>query len=275
MSELETIHTYDLTHYDNMMSRVQEVMPRVMESSESFGKSSSQLKTVTLDITDLTDVGAAKHILASINRTRQALKESEIAVRRKRLDLTRKQAAIETATGFDVDEILIDITELESQLEDTMSAQRGAVRKLAYLIEQYDSICQRLGVDVITEAMYEADQGKYHVMRAFSQGLAAARARGGTIDEGNFIYFQDLGVNGAAAQREMTAYFEAEQQVLNGGQVPTFDMQKAWLEAVAEKFAGEVSRYAISRGFVPVVPSLFSLNKHWSPNDYRNLCAKP
>lgn len=258
MSELETIHTYDLTHYDNMMSRVQEVMPRVMESSESFGKSSSQLKTVTLDITDLTDVGAAKHILASINRTRQALKESEIAVRRKRLDLTRKQAALETATGFDADEILIDITELDSQLEDTLAAQRGAVRKLAHLIEQYDSICQRLGVDVVTEEMYEADQAKYHVMRAFSQGLAAARARGGTIDEGNFIYFQDLGVNGAAAQREMTAYFEAEQQVLNGGQVPTFEMQKSWLEAVGEKFAGEVSRYAISRGFVPVVPEIFA-----------------
>ena len=258
MSELETIHTYDLTRYDNMMSRVQEVMPRVMESSESFGKSSSQLKTVTLDITDLTDVGAAKHILASINRTRQALKESEIAVRRKRLDLTRKEAAIETATGFDVDEILIDITELESQLEDTMSAQRGAVRKLAYLIEQYDSICQRLGVDVITEEMYEADQAKYHVMRAFSQGLAAARARGGVIDEGNFIYFQDLGVNGAAAQREVTAYFAAEQEMLNNMQVPTFEMQKNWLEAVGKKFAGEVSRYAVSRGFVPVIPEVFA-----------------
>jgi len=258
MSELETIHTYDLTRYDNMMSRVQEVMPRVMESSESFGKSSSQLKTVTLDITDLTDVGAAKHILASINRTRQALKESEIAVRRKRLDLTRKEAALKDATGFDVDEILIDITELESQLEDTMAAQRGAVRKLAYLIEQYDAICQRLGVDVITEEMYEADQAKYHVMRAFSQGLAAARARGGSIDEGNFIYFQDLGVNGAAAQREMSAYLQAEQEVLNKGQVPTFEMQKAWLDAVGEKFAGEVTRYAEYRGLRPVIPEVFA-----------------
>jgi len=258
MSQLETISTHDLARYDNMMSRVQEVMPRVMESSESFGKSSSQLKTVTLDITDLTDVGAAKHILASINRTRQALKESEIAVRRKRLDLTRKEAALETATGFDADEILIDLTELESQLEDTMAAQRGAVRKLAYLIEQYDAICQRLGVDVITEEMYEADQAKYHVMRAFSQGLAAARARGGSIDEGNFIYFQDLGVNGAAAQREMSAYLQAEQEVLNKGQVPTFEMQKTWLEAVGEKFAGEVTRYAEYRGLRPVIPEVFA-----------------
>ena len=139
-----------------------------------------------------------------------------------------------------------------------MAAQRGAVRKLAYLIEQYDAICQRLGVDVITEEMYEADQAKYHVMRAFSQGLAAARARGGSIDEGNFIYFQDLGVNGAAAQREMSAYLQAEQEVLNKGQVPTFEMQKTWLEAVGEKFAGEVTRYAEYRGLRPVIPEVFA-----------------
>lgn len=258
MTEIETTHSCDLTHYDNMMNRVREIMPRVMQSTESFGKSSSQLKTVTLDITDLTDVSAAKHILASINRTRQALKESEIAVRRKRLDLARKQATLEAATGFDFDEILIDITEIESQLEDMLAAQRGAIRKLAHLIEQYDSICNRLGVDIITEEMYEADQAKYHLMTAFSQGLAAARSRGGVIDEGNFIYFQDLGVNGAAAQREMTAYFEAEQEVLSNGKVPTFDMQRAWLDAVSDKFAGEVTRYAKSRGLVPFVPELFA-----------------
>ena len=258
MNQIEKIQHHDITHYESMTGRIQEIMPRVIESSESFNKSSSQLKTVSLDITDLTDIGAAKHILASINRTRQALKESEIGVRRKRLDISRKEKELETAIGFDADELLIDLTELESQLEDVMAAQRGAVRKMAYLIEQYDAICQKIGVDIITEEMYEQDQARYHIMRAFSQGLAAARARGGTIDEGNFIYFQDLGVNGAAAQREMSAYFQAEQELLNKGQVPTFEMQASWLEAVGEKFAGEVSRYAEYRGFVPMISTVFA-----------------
>jgi hypothetical protein len=90
-------------------------------------------------------------------------------------------------------------------------------------------------------------------MRAFSQALAAARARQGLIDEGNFIYLQDLGINGAAAQRELVAYLEAEQNLLNEGIVPTFEMQRDWLRAVGEKFAPEVSRYAEARGLIPFV----------------------
>jgi hypothetical protein len=103
--------------------------------------------------------------------------------------------------------------------------------------------------------MLEADQPLAQTARAFSQALAAARARGGIIDEGNFIFFQDLGINGAAAQREVTAYFEMEQEILNQGNVPTFELQYEWIRGVASKFAGEVTRYAEHRGLVPLVPA--------------------
>lgn len=241
--------------YEGMATRISEIMPRVAESSQSFYKSDSQLKMVSLDITDLTDIGAAKHILARIERRKQALKESEIAIRRKKIKLAKKQEKLAAAFGHDAELFEIDILELQSQIEETINYQSGAIREIAFLVEQYDAICKKLDVDVITEEMYEADQSKYHVMRAFSQALAAARARQGWIDEGNFIYLQDLGINGAAAQREVTAFFEMEQAELNQGRVPTYEMQKSWLEAIAVKFSGEVSRYAKSRGFIPLVES--------------------
>jgi hypothetical protein len=181
------------------------------------------------------------------------LHESEKQKLEAEAKLIEAEAKLADATGFDAQRIEIDILELASQIEDTTNYQAGAVREISFLVEQYDAICERLGVDVITEDMYEADQAVYHVMRSFSQALAAARARQGLIDEGNFIYFQDLGINGAAAQRELIAYLEAEQQVLNQGKVPTFEMQRAWLRAVGEKFAPEVSRYAVARGLIPFV----------------------
>lgn len=239
--------------YAAMMESTATVLPSVSASKESFNKSSSQLKTVTLDINDLTPVGTARHIVAAIDRTRKALKESEIAAQRKEIDAREKQQQLTTATGFEAERLELDLLEIESQLEDLRESQRGAIRKLTFLTEQYKAICERLGVEVITEQMYEDDQAAYHVMRALSQALAAARARGGLIDEGNFIYLQDLGINGAAAQREMTAYFEVEQESLNAGRVPTFEMQFGWLRAMADKFAGEVARYAESRGLSPLV----------------------
>lgn len=239
--------------YAHMMDMASVHLPYVLESLESFNKASSQLKTVTLDINDLTPIGTARHIVAAIDRTRKALKESEISAKRKDIDLRHKRAQLSTTSDFAAERLQVDIVEIESQLEDLRSSQRGAIRKLAFLTEQYRHVCEALGVEAITEEMYERDQATYHVMRALSQALAAARARGGLIDEGNFIYLQDLGINGAAAQREITAYFEAEQEILNKGRVPTFEMQAAWLRAMAEKFAGEVTRYAESRGLAPLV----------------------
>jgi hypothetical protein len=253
VSNLEKLSTYLPEQYSDMQTRISEIMPSVQASSQAFYKSDSQLKMSTLDINDLTDVGSAKHILARIERKRAALKESEIGLRRKRVKLAKKQEKLAGATGYDAELLEIDILELQSQIADTENYQAGAIRELAFLVEQYDAICTKLGVDVITEDMYEADQAQYHVMRAFSQALAAARSRQGLIDEGNFIYLQDLGVNGAAAQREVIAFLEAEQEMLNAGQVPTFDMQYNWLRAVGEKFAGEVARYAEARGLVPLV----------------------
>ncbi len=239
--------------YEVMLQETNTLMPKIMETIESFNKASSQLKTVTLDINDLTEIGTAKHIVAAIDQTRKALKESEISVKRKEIEIKRKEKQLETASGFDADELEIDLLELDSQLEDVRASQRGALRRMTFLAEQYRAICDSLGVEVVTEEMYEENEPKYHVMRAMSQALAAARARGGLIDEGNFIYFQDLGINGAAMQRELIAYLEMEQNVLNDEHVPTFEMQMSWLDAIGEKFKGEVGRYAQARNLNPRV----------------------
>jgi len=258
MKDLANLTTSLPDNYTRMMSKVQEMMPRIAESSESFYKSSSQLKTVSLDITELTDIGAAKHILARIENKKLAIEEAELKLRKQRLKLSRKQLAIETATDEKAKDLELEILEIRTKVTATENYQRGALREVAFLVEQYEAICQKLGVEVITEEMYEQDQPKFHVMRAFSQGLAAARARGGTIDEGNFIYFQDLGINGAAAQREVTALLEMEQEMLDNEILPTFEVQREWLQAVANKYAPEVRRQAEYRGFVPFVPEVLA-----------------
>lgn len=240
--------------YEQMLASITEHLPAIAQSSQAFYKSDSQTKIVSLDINDLTDVGVAKHILARIERKRAALRESEIGLRRKRIDLAEAEQRLANADGFEAQRLEVDIVELSSQIDDTTNYQAGAVREVRHLVAQYEAICQRLGVDVITEDMYEADQARYHVIRAFSQALAAARARQGLVDEGNFIYFQDLGINGAAAQREIVAYLEAEQHLLNEGTVPTFEMQHSWLMAVGDKFAGEVARYVEYRGLKALTP---------------------
>jgi hypothetical protein len=233
--------------YAPMLSKIDSILPLANIDSENFNKLSSQFKVATLDVVDLTPINSAKHLLAVIQRTRQALEEAGIKLRRKKLELKRKELELMSSEGSDTDELVIDIDELKIHIQNAEAAGRGAVRKLAHALSQYQAILDSLGKDHLTELDYERDQVRYHIMTAFNQALTAARARGGLIDEGNHIYLFQLGINGAVAQQEITALLEAEQEALNKGIAPSHEALIEWLAALADKFINAPTNYAKQR----------------------------
>ena len=125
----------------------------------------------------------------------------------------------------------------------------GAVRKMSFFTTQYKSILKKLGKEDITEQEYEKEESRYHVMTCLKQALNAARARGGTIDEGNLIYLFDMGINSAQAQAEVYSYLEMENKMMAQGKAPTHEMTMQWLEACADKFSPDAEKFAERRGF--------------------------
>ena len=120
---------------------------------------------------------------------------------------------------------------------------------MSFFTNQYKSILKKVGKDDITEEEYEKEESRYHVMTCLKQGLNAARARGGVIDEGNLIYLFDMGINSAQAQAEIYAYLKMENDMMDKGQAPTHEMTMQWLEACADKFQGDAEKFAERRGF--------------------------
>ena len=236
--------------YGAMLERVGERLPALTAAAEPFNKSSSQAKAVSLDVTDVTPIASARHILAVITRTRQALEEANINLRRKALDARRKEQERETATGFDAEVLDIDLSEIAMQTANIEASVRGAIRRISFMAAQYDAILVRLGVDEISEADYEADEPRHHVMTAFAQALSAARSHGGMIDEGNHIYLFQLGINGSVAQAEVSGLLALEQQFLDHRTAPTHALVTDWLEAVGERFAPSVGEYIVRRGLL-------------------------
>jgi hypothetical protein len=84
-------------------------------------------------------------------------------------------------------------------------------------------------------------------MTAFNQALTRARSRGGLIDEGNHIYLFQLGINGAVAQAEVTAFLSEEQELLNHNIAPTHISIIKWLNLLADKFQNSPKQYANER----------------------------
>ena len=239
--------------YKGMLEHINANLPAIRRDSENFYKSASQFKNVTLDVTDLTPMGSLKHILAVIDRTRMALEEAHISVKRKQIELKKKTEEYDKAEDGNEKELLwIDIVEINNHLSNSENSVRGALRKLSFFTTQYQAIMEKLGKEEITEEDYELNESRHHVMTAMKQALCAARTRGGIIDEGNHIYLFDMGINGAVAQAEIFAFLQAEQEMLTKGEEPTQELTMKWLEACADKFANCGAKFAELRGFIPL-----------------------
>lgn len=237
--------------YNIMLQNINAKMPAVMRDTSNFHKSHSQFMQVTLDITAITPIRSIKHTLAEIDRTRMALQEAYINLRKKQVEIKRKEHQLtETTDPFDQELLEIEIMELQSHMENAQNAVNGALRKVNFLVNQHENLLAKIGRTEITEEDYEREEARYHIMTCMKQALNAARARGGVIDEGNLIYLFDLGISAAQAQAEVIAYLEMERKILEAGRAPTHDMTVKWLEACADKWQEDPVNFAANRGFM-------------------------
>ena len=197
--------------YKGMLKNITANLPAIKKSSSNFYKSHSQFMGVMLDVTAITPVRSVKHTLAELDKTRMALEEAHLKMKKKDIELRQKEhklATDENLDEFDKELLDVEVLEIKVNMNNIQNSITGAVRKMSFFTTQYKSILKKLGKDDITEEEYEKEESSYHVMTCLKQALNAARARGGVIDEGNLIYLFDMGINSAQAQAEVYAYLE-------------------------------------------------------------------
>jgi hypothetical protein len=250
ISNMNTALAVKKPEYNLMLKNIQDRMPAVHRDTSNFHKSHSQFMSVTLDVTAITPIRSIKHTLAEIDRTRSALQEAYINVRKKQVELKKKERDLLNATDpLDCELLEVEIMEITTHLEGTQNHVNGALRKMNFMVNQHKQLLEAVGKDEITEEDYEREESRYHIMTCMKQALNAARSRNGMIDEGNLIYLFDLGINAAQAQAEVIAYLNMENQLISNGQAPTHEMTMRWLEACADKWASDPAKFAARRGF--------------------------
>ena len=236
--------------YKTMLASIEDKMEAIEEATSNFHKSHSQFMGVTLDVTAITPIRSVKHTLAEVDRTKDALQEAYIGMKKMENKLKKKERDVEVCED-DLDRELLDIEILEIQghLEITRNSVQGAIRKMSFFTNQYENLMKHIGKEKLTEADYELEEARYHIMTCMKQALISARPRAGLIDEGNFIYLFDLGINGTQAQAEVFAYLQWENKIISEGNAPTHENTMEWLEACADKWASCPVEFANSRGF--------------------------
>ncbi len=238
-----------MPEYADMLAIVNSNLPEIQKSKENFNKTQSQFMDNMLTVSHPTPLRNARQILAEMNKTELALKEAYIKVYKKEVEIEIKKRDLETESDELKQKLIqLDILELHTQLEATKSAIGGAIRKLTNYSVQYNAILEKHNLINFSEEDFEKEEEKYHIMKAFDQGVTAARSRGGTIDEGNLIYLTQIGINGASAQKNVFEYLNKEGRLIKEGKEPTHEMYLSFLEEMAEKYKNCSVKYANTKG---------------------------
>jgi hypothetical protein len=242
--------------YTAMTTVIQQNLPMIYEASGNFGKTQSQFMDNFLTVAHPTPLRNARQALAEINKSVEALREAQYNMSKKQLLIQRlKRDLADETDEIRYAEIELEINFETSKLSSGMLYVEGAIRSVANYTEQYKQILKAAGYDEMTEIDFEKEEEKYHIMKAFDQGICAARARGGLIDEGNHIYFSQIGVNGQMAQNFVNRFFEQERQALEKGATLTADFQRSFLLDMANFFQGCSKPVADAKGMTPISTS--------------------
>lgn len=233
------------TTYQNMLSKISESWPVLKKAKRNFNKSQSQFMNNMLTLSQPTELRSLRQILAEVNNSKMALDEAYFGLKKKKIEIKQKHREL----GIEKDDlkcelIKIEIMELESQISNSLEYVEGAIRRVASYTDQYNTILKFLGKENFSEEDFENDEERYHIMKAFEQGLCAARSHGGVIDEGNHIYFYQIGISGTAAQIEVSNFLEDEGFIVNAGKMPDHSHTWEWMHKMADKYAGCARKFS-------------------------------
>jgi len=245
------VSTLDKSHVA-MVESIKTILPEIHRGQQQFMKTQSQFMDNMLTVSHLTPLRNLRQILAEMAKTEAALRESYYKIEKTKAKIKILERKMEGGDELKKELLRLQIEEKISQIDLAKGYVQGAIRKLANYSEQYKNIIEKLkverGIETWTEVDFEEEEERYHIGKAFSQALCAARSRGGLIDEGNFIYFQQIGINGSTAQHYVTHYLREEHERLDTGVEMPHSMELNFLEHMMSKFKGCSKDFAVYKG---------------------------
>ncbi len=237
--------------HKGMIAQIKEKLPEIKRATSFFGKKQSQFMDNLLTVSHNTPLRNMRQIMSEITRAREALQEAYYKQKKEEIEVKKLVRSLEKENDpLERELIELKIEEIQAKQESSKYYISGAIRKISALLNQYDAISEKHGCKDFNEFDFEKEEERYHITKAFSQALTAARSKGGIVDEGNHIYFYQIGINGAAAQLDIIKYLKTETAMLEQKQQPTYKMLDDFLNRMADKYIGCAEKALSSKGML-------------------------
>lgn len=235
LTNIDITFTLPAASADNVnpaaVAKVNELLPEITQKTRAFDRQNSQTTLSLMSLTMLTGQSPyrmMRQVMAEIEKRKMALVEAQV-------NHAETIQQIEELEGKDDPVSLAKLRKENIALQTLESKVNGAFKDIATLMDAYENIKDKNGIDDWDEEAFEAEEKKFHVRRGFElmyrNLLEHGRAATATIE-----YTAQYGVHPQVALKECKIYLDGVSQAIENGIVLHSNHLEDFLDEMAEKY---------------------------------------
>jgi len=216
---------------EHAVEKVNRYLPELEEKTKAFDRKNSQTTLALMSLTMMnghSPYRMLRQILAEVEKRKGALVEAQVSHAKIVKEITDFQDSEDPILKAEYRQRCISISTLEQKMN-------GSFKDMATLIDAYNNIKEKNGIDDWDEEAFEKEEKKHHVRRAFElmyrNSLNSTRPSEATIE-----YCQQYGIHPQVCFTEVAKYILYSTERINKNvELHSNDLED-FLDEMAEKY---------------------------------------
>jgi hypothetical protein len=220
-------------------AKVAERLPEIDRATRAFDRNNSQTTLNMMTLTMLnghSPMRMLRQITAEVEKRKLALSESQVKhaeLREEIMELEGKDDAVSEAKLRHARHCVV-------QMENKIN---GSIKDIATMIDAYDNIKVKHGIDEWDETTFEAEEKRHHVRRGFElmyrNLMDGSRASTATIE-----YMTQYGVHPQVGLTEVSGYIQHTANRIANHDLPHSNDLEDFLDQMADKYCANADATA-------------------------------
>lgn len=218
------------------VKKVNDYLPELEEKTRSFDRNNSQTTLSMMSITMLngqSPMRMMRQVMAEAEKRKMALAEAQVNHAKKRKEIEKLEKLMEADPDDPVLEAklrlaFVSISSLESKIN-------GSFKDIATLIDSYNAIKEKNGIEDWDEEAFEREEKRHHVRRGFEL-MYRNLMDGGRASTATIEYMQQYGIHPQAGLTEVQGYIAHTANKIKRGEIPHSNELEEFLDQMADKY---------------------------------------
>ena len=213
------------------VEKVNRFLPELDEKTRAFDRNNSQTTLSMMTLTMMTGQSPyrmMRQIMAEVEKRKGALVEAQVKHARVLKEIEKLQDSEDTVSQAKYRQKCVNIVTMESKIN-------GSFKDIATLIDAYNNIKEKNGIEDWDEQAFEKEEKKHHVRRGFElmyrNLLDGGRASTSTIE-----YCQQYGVHPQVCLTEVSGYLQFTTERIANDDLPHANDLEDFLDEMADKY---------------------------------------